>query len=667
MRNPFKIQSINMKKLFFVALSLAISPAIKAQTYTPISLTGFTADIIANGAGPALSSTTQDVDGGGYNFMSQDYVSPANQTPTTFLPGNGTINSAATSGLNFQLAPYTGNNSLRITNASGPGTLTFTTPRTADQIYVLVTTAYPSTFTATVNFSDGTTQAFSGNAVPNWFDGTIPIAIKGIGRVQRSVDGIQNSTTNPRLYQFLFTLNAANAGKTIQSITFDKTTSAANEILHIMGITTGSLLATDAGIAAISAPNAGCILSNQETITVSVKNYGSTPLSNIPVSYKIDNGGFINEMLAGPLAPNTSVNYSFTTKADLSAAGTYILEAKTILPGDLGAINDVQTRTIILSNVPAVPAITSNGPTTFCTSGGVTLTATSATPGVKYQWFNNGTAIANAINASLIVNAAGTYTAVSTTNGCASGTSAATTVVVNPLPTAPNLFNSGSTNLCAGDSVILTAATSITGATFTWFKNSNVIPGANSATYKAKVAGDYSAAVTANGCTSSTSPIKSVTVKQRPGQPTITQSGFVLTSSSNTGNQWYQNGVAISGATNPTLSVTSNGTYTVDVTTNGCPSVVSNAISILNTGIKDDLKKVAVNVYPNPSTGIFNITFPESQTYQLIITDLTGKITRQATVKNNKAELDLSHAAKGIYLLKIVSEGKNATQKLIVE
>src|SRR4051812_33589915 len=101
-----------MKHLIFVVMALAISPVLKAQTFTPVAVSGFTADVIANGAGSALTSTTHDMDGGSYNLVSQDYVSPTNQMPTTFLPANGTINSATTPGLAFQLAPYTGNNSL---------------------------------------------------------------------------------------------------------------------------------------------------------------------------------------------------------------------------------------------------------------------------------------------------------------------------------------------------------------------------------------------------------------------------------------------------------------------------------------------------------------------------------------------------------------------------
>src|SRR6478609_2784775 len=201
-----------MKKLLLTSFAAAFMLQAKAQSFshTPVPVTGFTADVIADGTGSASTSTTDNVDGGNYNLVAQNFVNPANQSPTSFLPGNGLINSIATPGLTFQLAPYTGNNSLRLTATTTSGTLTFTTPRIADKVNLLVTSAYSATFTATVNFSDATSQAFTSNTVPNWYDGANP-AIQGIGRVHRVTNAIENPANNPRLYQFALTLSAANA------------------------------------------------------------------------------------------------------------------------------------------------------------------------------------------------------------------------------------------------------------------------------------------------------------------------------------------------------------------------------------------------------------------------------------------------------------------------
>ena len=75
-------------------------------------------------------------------------------------------------------------------------------------------------------------------------------------------------------------------------------------------------------------------------------------------------------------------------------------------------------------------------------------------------------------------------------------------------------------------------------------------------------------------------------------------------------------------------------------------------------------------VYPNPSTGLFNLKVPAStKNYTVEVMDLTGKVVKQQVVKNNSGaeQLNLNNAAKGIYILKIASEGNVATRKLIVE
>jgi hypothetical protein len=218
--------------------TLVLGSASLAQAaYVPVALTGFTSDVVANGTGTAISSTTDDVDGGTVNnrfcFMAPNFVNPTGATPTTSLPASGLINSMATSGLAFQLAPYTGNNSLRI-NGIGTGSLAFATPRPAQDVYLLAVSGNgASTVTVTVTFTDATTQVFTAQTVADWFGGS-GFAVQGIGRVNRDNNAIQNNTTDPRLYQIRLTLLAANYTKSIQSVSFNKP--AALGTLNVMAI-----------------------------------------------------------------------------------------------------------------------------------------------------------------------------------------------------------------------------------------------------------------------------------------------------------------------------------------------------------------------------------------------------------------------------------------------
>src|SRR5687768_10200346 len=103
-----------MKKILLVCFTGLLSSGTIAQTYQPLTIaTGFNADVIANGTGTAASSTTQAVDVANFSLAAKNYVNPSNLSPTNGVPSTGLINSAATPGLTFQLADFTGNNDLR--------------------------------------------------------------------------------------------------------------------------------------------------------------------------------------------------------------------------------------------------------------------------------------------------------------------------------------------------------------------------------------------------------------------------------------------------------------------------------------------------------------------------------------------------------------------------
>jgi hypothetical protein len=238
MRNTFT----SFRALSLLALGLGAVPAAHAALL-PVAVTGYNADVVANGAGSVISSTTDDVDGGvvgnRFNFMASTFVNPTGVAPTSFLPANGLFTSATTAGLAFQLAPYAANNSLRL-NGVGTGTLTFpATQLAATDVYLLATSGNgASPFTATVTFADGTSQVFTNLSAADWFSGTTNIALRGFGRVGRDNNVIQNSATDPRLYEFRLALVAANASKVIQSVSIAK--SSTTGTLNVMGVSVNS-------------------------------------------------------------------------------------------------------------------------------------------------------------------------------------------------------------------------------------------------------------------------------------------------------------------------------------------------------------------------------------------------------------------------------------------
>ena len=101
---------------------------------------------------------------------------------------------------------------------------------------------------------------------------------------------------------------------------------------------------TDLALTAFT-PNSG--LTANETVSVKVYNFSPAAVSNVPVSYKINQAAAVNEVIAGPIAPLSEVTYTFTTKADYSAPGLYSVVGSVNVVGDAVSTNNSLTRTVI--------------------------------------------------------------------------------------------------------------------------------------------------------------------------------------------------------------------------------------------------------------------------------------------------------------------------------
>jgi hypothetical protein len=224
------------RKLLLV-FSMALAVIQARATYVPVLVTGYNADVVANGTGNASASTNNDVDGVNYAFMAADF-NPLGTLPTQFLPTGGLINSATTPGLMFQINSYSANNSLRIPGAA-TDSLVFATPQTAGEVYIMSTSGSGvTTVNITVNFTDGTIQTFSALTINDWYGGS-NYAMLGLGRVTIATNTIDNNTADPRLYENQLVINSTNYTKLIRSITFNKTSTAG--VLNVMGITVNTL------------------------------------------------------------------------------------------------------------------------------------------------------------------------------------------------------------------------------------------------------------------------------------------------------------------------------------------------------------------------------------------------------------------------------------------
>lgn len=106
-----------------------------------------------------------------------------------------------------------------------------------------------------------------------------------------------------------------------------------------------------------------CALSSAEPITVQVKNYSTGTLTNIPVSYQVDNGTVVTETISSMTAGQV-LNYTFTHTADLSAYKVYTLKTYADFPTDSYRVNDSLTTTFqttpLITSFPYLESFESN-------------------------------------------------------------------------------------------------------------------------------------------------------------------------------------------------------------------------------------------------------------------------------------------------------------------
>jgi hypothetical protein len=227
---------ILFRKSLFVLFSLALSSALKAA-YVPITISsGFNMDVVANGTGPGTGSTSlgATLDAGGYVFAAQDYrrlATCALPAAPTFLPNGGLITNLLTTGpTNYQLESYSANNCLHLSPSTASGTLAFTTPVSADEIYILANSGQGvSTVDYVVTFTDATTQTFTGVTIDDWYGGANVVIKASRVLASQSACGVEVGTapSGPNLYQYKLTLNAANYLKQVASVTVTRLASSA--------------------------------------------------------------------------------------------------------------------------------------------------------------------------------------------------------------------------------------------------------------------------------------------------------------------------------------------------------------------------------------------------------------------------------------------------------
>jgi hypothetical protein len=171
-----------------------------------------------------------------------------------------------------------------------------------------------------------------------------------------------------------------------------------------------------------------------------------------------------------------------------------------------------------------------------------------------------------------------------------------------------------------------------------------------------------------NGPCSGAPITKTITVSSTPNKPVITQTGTTLSASAGAASyQWYVGSTLITTATSQTYIPTQNGQYRVEVkgTAPSSCNIFSDPFNYAITAIKEDQRFDNFSFYPNPVITSIHVNFVKK--FDIEFYNLNGQKVLQKANLQGEQEIDMSDLNKGIYIMRIKSEGKYASRKIILQ
>jgi hypothetical protein len=704
------------------------SPAtsnVITMTVNPILPVSVTISVSQNNicAGTSVTFTASPVNGGTANYQWYKNGVPAGTNSSTFsyIPVNGDqVYVVITSGLTCVSGnPATSNTITMVVNPIMPVSVSVS----ASQNNVCAGTSV--TFTATpVNggtptylwYVNGATagsnlSTYTYNPVNG--DQVYVIMTSNLQCVSGSpaTSNTITMTVNPLLPVSVSIVASQNNICTGTSVTFTATPvngGAPSYMWYVNGSTTGTNLPTltyspvnGDQVYVVVTSSLPCISGSpatSNTITMTVN-----PILPVSVSILVDQNNICEgtsvTFTASPVNGGTPTYQWYENSVAVPSAtlGTYTTvpdngdQVYVVMTSSLQCISGspATSNTITMNVIQIVPAsvtidVSQNA---ICEGNTVTFTAYPVNGGTPaYQWYENSVAVPSATQNTYITipdNGDQVYVMMTSSLQCVSGnpaTSGTITMTVYLLPGAAGPI-SGPAEVCSGDEGVTYSVAAIPNAgSYTWSVpagativsgnntpaitvNFPVVPGAGAITV-------YASNTCGNGAIS---PAFAVTVNPYPDAPVITLDGQLLTSNAPAGNQWYKDGTAIPGATNPTFNVTQTGWYWSVVTLNGCSSDTSNHIYAVAVGIEEISSGPVCSVFPIPNDGRFtlDISLPSEETFSIFIcSNLGTRILELKDVRIKgrfKKTFDLRPLPDGIYMVFISGGYDKFVRKILVK
>ena len=427
------------------------------------------------------------------------------------------------------------------------------------------------------------------------------------------------------------------------------------------GATTQTINVTAAGNYTVTITDGlGC--SNSSTVAVSVN---TRPTVTVSGSATVCAGQSVTLTAVGGATYlwNTGVTTNTLTVTP-SANTTY-----SVIGTNVAGCSDTATFSVVVDAIPTMsgtPTITNAG--CGLSNGSITGVSIVGT-GLTYNWTNSAN-VSVGTTADLSNVPAGVYNLTATkATGCSAAFGPYS--ISNPTAPAAATVTVVDSVLCAGETIQMTAASTTTGATFSWsgpnFTGSGATVTIANAT--AANAGVYSVTVTANGCTS-TSSNKSVVVNNLPAVTVLTFTDTTCVNYSNVTLAGAPAGGTFSGSGVNGASfdpaVAGVGTHVVTYAytdANGCSNTATTSIVVdACVGLGESVIN-SIRVFPNPTNTVINVASTREDIAVVVLTNSVGEVV--ARVRGT--QLDASQFANGLYFVTAIFEdGSSAVGRVTI-
>ncbi len=351
------------------------------------------------------------------------------------------------------------------------------------------------------------------------------------------------------------------------------------------GTTTQTIIVSTVGNYTVTVANGTCVSPVSDATTVTSATIPTKPIIVVTGGTTLCTGSFV--VLN---APSGFSNYAWSTgettkQIVVSTAGNFSVQVGNA-SNCLSVASDIVTTTVTgtactSQGQPSPPTVTN---ASRCSVGSVTLTATGATTGQVYRWYDVPTAgvvlFTGSSFATPAINVSTNYYVSLFDAGISAESNRVIATASIVLLAAPTIAPSASVNICAGSSSLLSAPIGFTN--YVWST------GANTQQISVNAAGSYSVQIGDGTCLSPSSALVVVSISPALAKPTITPSGNTtfcgngsVQLSAPTGFQYAWS----TGATSQTIVASAAGNYSVTVSNGICTSPSSDILAVSSVAI----------------------------------------------------------------------------------